>query len=185
MGTAFKVYITDIYLPHIENEKISNARNLRYHGNNTIILPKIRMKHHFRAKFLLAENQMSRFTIQHLVNTCQTKKLRLWLKFYVTMETKNRLSVDIPFVHVIWKAVYLLSATVHINGVYKLEIIHIKSSHANKKLTLGFRYYGNPNVRRSASTHKTIFKGKVSSFTKCVYEKYLQSLNKRNLLFQK
>ena len=39
MGTAFKVYITDIYLPHIENEKFSNVRNLRYHGNNTIKLP--------------------------------------------------------------------------------------------------------------------------------------------------
>ena len=38
MGTAFKVYITDIYLPHIENEKFSNVRNLRYHGNNAIKL---------------------------------------------------------------------------------------------------------------------------------------------------
>ena len=25
------------------------------------------------------------------------KKIRLWLKFYVTMETKNRLSLDIPY----------------------------------------------------------------------------------------
>ena len=38
MGTAFKVYITDIYLPHIENEKFSIVRNLRYHGKNTIKL---------------------------------------------------------------------------------------------------------------------------------------------------
>ena len=38
MGTAFQVYITDIYLPHIENEKFSNVRNLRYHSNNTIKL---------------------------------------------------------------------------------------------------------------------------------------------------
>ena len=39
MGTTFKVYITDIYLPQIENEKFSSDRNLRYHGNNTIKLP--------------------------------------------------------------------------------------------------------------------------------------------------
>ena len=38
MSTAFKVYITDIYFPHIENKKLSNVRNLRYHGNSTIKL---------------------------------------------------------------------------------------------------------------------------------------------------
>ena len=113
MGTAFKVYITDIYLPHIENEKFSSVRNLRYHGNKTIKLSYIRMKHHFRANFLLAENQMSRFTIQHLVNTCQTKKLRLWLKFYVTMETKNRLSVDIHKTQQFRRLIFLINKDVY------------------------------------------------------------------------
>ena len=138
-GTAFKVYKTDIYLPHIENEKFSNVRNLRYHGKTTIKLPKIRMEHHFRANFLLAENQMSRFTIQHLVNLCQTKKLRLWLKFYVTKETKIS-TISGYTLHVICKAVYLLSATVHINSIYKFEIIHTNSSNAYQKLILGFEF---------------------------------------------
>ena len=35
----------------------------------------------FRANLLMAENQMSRFTFQHLVNTYQKEKLRLWSKF--------------------------------------------------------------------------------------------------------
>ena len=39
MGTAFNVYITDIYCPYIfENKKLSNVRNLLYNGNNNIKL---------------------------------------------------------------------------------------------------------------------------------------------------
>ena len=38
VSTAFKVYIAEIYFPHIENKKLSNIRNLRHHGNNTIKL---------------------------------------------------------------------------------------------------------------------------------------------------
>ena len=138
MGTAFKVYITDIYLPHIENDSLAMleikivVKILRYHGNK--------------------KSTISGYTL-----------------------------------HVLWKAVYqILSATVHFNSIYLFEIIHIKSSNANKKFfVLNFRYHGYPNVRRSTSTYETIFKGKVSSFSKCVYEQLLQSLNKKNMRFQK
>ena len=50
VSTAFIVYITDNYFPHIENKKLSNVRNLRYHGNNTIKLSEIRLKYHFQSK---------------------------------------------------------------------------------------------------------------------------------------
>ena len=43
--------------------------------------------------------------------------------------------------HVIWKAVNLLSATVHINSIYKFEIIHIKPSNANQKINSWFRIF--------------------------------------------
>ena len=138
MGTAFEVYITNIYFPHIEKKSLvmleihvtmaTTPSNCLKYAWNTI----------FRAKFLLAENQVGLFTIQHLVNTCQ-KKLRLWSTFYVTMETKNR-TISGYTLHVICKVVCLLSATVHINRIYKFEIIHIKSSNANKTVILCFEF---------------------------------------------
>ena len=97
------------------------------------------MNHHFRAKFLLVENQMSRFTIQHLVNTCETKKIKIVVTI-LRYHGNKKSAISGYTLHVIWKAVYLLSATVHINSVYKLEIIHIKSSNANQKLILGFEF---------------------------------------------
>ena len=51
MGTAFNVYMKDTYFPHIENKKISNKRNLRYHGNNIIKLSYIYLEHFFQCKF--------------------------------------------------------------------------------------------------------------------------------------
>ena len=56
------------------------------------------------------------------------------------METKKS-TISGYTLHVIWKAVYLLSATVDINSIYNFEKIHIKSSIANQKITSWFRIF--------------------------------------------
>ena len=125
MGTAFNVYITDIYFPYIfENQKLSNVRNLLYIGNNNIKLSLIYLYHHFKASFLMTENQMCICTIQNLVNTYKKRKVILWSKFYVNMATYYR-TVSKFTSNVICKAIYLPAATVHNNNKYKFNIIHI------------------------------------------------------------
>ena len=56
----------------------------------------------------------------------------LWSNFYVTMATKHR-SVSEFTLYVIYKAIYLPSATVHINNNYKFKIIYILFSNAKNK----------------------------------------------------
>ena len=67
------------------------------------------------------------------------KKIKIVVKI-VRYHGHKILTISGYTLHVIWKAVYLLSATVYINSIYKFEIIHIKSSNANQKLVLGFEF---------------------------------------------
>ena len=41
------------------------------------------------------------------------KKVKLWLKFYVTMETKNRLSVDIHKKRQLRRLIFLINKDVY------------------------------------------------------------------------
>ena len=137
----------------------------------------------------MTENLLYLFTIQHLVN--KYKKTTNNIVVLILRYHGNKTSYICKYViflftlHIICKSYHLPSATDHFNNRYKFKIIHICSSKANEKLILGFKFSLLWQSKcQTVNFHiKTTFKSISFFFSKCVYEQYLQSLNKRNSLF--
>ena len=117
----------------------------------------------------------------------KNKKLHYVLNLRYHSNKNIMPSVKFPK-NVIFKAISLLSARIHpkANNSYKFKLIHIRYTNArNKKVNILFRIYVTMATQISKISYFTL-KQHISCmlflFRKCIYEHYLQSLNKR-LLF--
>ena len=150
----------------------------------------------------MTENPLYLFTIQHLINKYKKTKINIvvlilryhgtktsfWFWCVLSRYLSSYICKHVIFLftlHIICKSYHLPSATEHFNNRYKFKIIHICSSNANEKLILGFKFslLWQSKFQTVNFYIKTTFKSILSFFSKCVYEQYLQSLNKRNSLF--